>query len=287
MKADFEKGTKVCSKCKRELPIEMFCKNEKNQDGLNYWCKQCAKFYCDKTRNTFDGELNKIRGGSIFVKRDYELTEEQLNKRERGRLYRKSNSNTNPYGILIWYDGKINKLDDRLYRKIYRAEYNRQRRCAMFGCIGRKKPSDHFLFDFDLEQMLKDNVYVKDGKHNKYITKWWDGEIRHWTVNDGIWKKNESNEVKKIKKEENSMSKNKNIKIINKKEETLFSQLKVGDCFILKQDADSELYMKTAEVRFKNALICNSVNLNNGRYILLGSIDEITKVSVDITAKVQ
>ena len=45
--------------------------------------------------------------------------------------------------------------------------------------------------------------------------------------------------------------------------------------------------MKTAEVRFKNALICNSVNLNNGRYILLGSIDEITKVSVDITAKVQ
>lgn len=82
-------------------------------------------------------------------------------------------------------------------------------------------------------------------------------------------------------------SKNKNIKIINKKEETLFSQLKVGDCFILKQAADSALYMKTAEVRFKNAMICNSVNLNNGRYILLGSIDEITKVSVDITAKVQ
>ena len=83
------------------------------------------------------------------------------------------------------------------------------------------------------------------------------------------------------------MSKNKNIKIIDKKEETLFSKLKAGDCFILKQDADSELYMKTAEVRFKNVLICNSVNLNDGRYILFGSIDEITKVSVDITAKVQ
>ena len=135
--------------------------------------------------------------------------------------------------------------------------------------------------------MLKDNVHVKNGKYNEYITKWWDGEIRHWTVNDGIWKKNESNEAKEIKEEGNSMSENKNIKIINKKEETLFSQLKVGDCFILKQDVDSELYMKTAEVRFKNALICNSVNLNNGRYLLLGSIDEITKVSVDITAKVQ
>lgn len=25
MKADFEKGTKVCSRCKKELPIEMEC----------------------------------------------------------------------------------------------------------------------------------------------------------------------------------------------------------------------------------------------------------------------
>lgn len=21
-----------------------------------------------------------------------------------------------------------------------------------------------------------------------YITKWWEGEIRHWTVKDGVWK---------------------------------------------------------------------------------------------------
>lgn len=46
-----------------------------------------------------------------------------------------------------------------------------------------------FLFDFDLEQMLKDNVYYNYGKCKIYIEKWWDGEIRHWTVNDGIWKK--------------------------------------------------------------------------------------------------
>lgn len=190
----------------------------------------------------------------------------------------------NPHGILIWYDEKLNELDYESYRKILITEYNRQRKCAIRGHIGVKKPSEHFLFDFDLEQMLKDNVYYSTGQHKKYITKWWDGEIRHWTVNDGIWKKENSNEVKE---EENSMSKNKSIKIIDKKEETLFSQLKVGDCFILKNDSDSELYMKTAEVRFKNALICNSVNLNNGRYLLLGSIDEITKVSVDITAKVQ
>lgn len=191
---------------------------------------------------------------------------------------------TGLHGTLVWYDEKLNELDSKSYYRIRAREYARQKRCAICGYVAGKKPSEHFLFDFDLEQMLKDSVYMLSGSNNRYITKWWDGEIHHWTVNDGIWKKENSNEVIKIG---NNMSETKNIKIINKKEETLFSQLKVGDCFILKQDADSELYMKTAEVRFKNALICNSVNLNNGRYLLLGSIDEITKVSVDITAKVQ
>lgn len=34
MKADFEKGTKICSKCKRELPIEMFNKDKIQKDGF-------------------------------------------------------------------------------------------------------------------------------------------------------------------------------------------------------------------------------------------------------------
>ena len=42
MKADFEKGTKVCSKCKRELPISEFYKNKSNPDGLGYYCKRCV-----------------------------------------------------------------------------------------------------------------------------------------------------------------------------------------------------------------------------------------------------
>lgn len=83
------------------------------------------------------------------------------------------------------------------------------------------------------------------------------------------------------------MSNNKNIKIINKKEETLFSQLKVGDCFILKNDSDSELYMKIRGVRFKRDLLVNCVSLNDGITTVLGDVDEITKVNVDITARVQ
>ena len=34
MKANFEKGTKVCSKCKKELPIEMFTKNKATKEKI-------------------------------------------------------------------------------------------------------------------------------------------------------------------------------------------------------------------------------------------------------------
>lgn len=219
MKADFEKGTKVCSKCKRELPIEMFSKNKATKDGLFCSCKKCEsrrvhdyvkskkgkrkrkEYYSleyvkekarkrgNKIKNTFSGTERNCRGKSHIVKRDYELTEEQLQKRELQRKCHKTrNKKESAYGLLVWYDGQLNNLDKREYKKIMDREYHRQRRCAVYGSIGVKPPSEHFLFDFDLEQMLKDNVFYGRGKYKYYITKWWKGEIRHWTVNDGIWK---------------------------------------------------------------------------------------------------
>lgn len=44
MKADFEKGTKVCGKCKRELPIEMFYKDVSRVDGI----RKCNLCICEK-----------------------------------------------------------------------------------------------------------------------------------------------------------------------------------------------------------------------------------------------
>ena len=193
MKADFEKGTKVCSKCKKELPINEFGKDKKNKDGLNNQCKNCKNKYQkniskannDKTMNTFGRTGNK-RGCSGMLKRDYELTEEQLQRRNYCRHIRKiKRVKLNPQGILIWYSGLLDDLSSKEYKKILEREYKRQKYCAIRGYIGIVKPSEHFLFDFDLEQMLKDNVCDGNGK---CIHKWWKGEIRHWTVNDGVWK---------------------------------------------------------------------------------------------------
>lgn len=204
MKADFEKETKVCSKCKRELPIREFYKCKTFSDGLHNRCKKCQKEYMkkyvrsergkqsnkrcsDRCKNTF-GRRGNRRGNSGVLVRDYELTEEQLKKRNRQRKYKNSEPRVNNIGLLVWYDGTLDRLSSYDYTRIMKKEYMRQRSCAIRGNVGITKPSEHFLFDFDLEQMLKCNVYYKTGKNRKHITKWWDGEIRHWTVNDGIWR---------------------------------------------------------------------------------------------------
>lgn len=220
MRADFEKGTKVCPKCKMELPISEFGKNKATKDGLRCYCKKCesrrasdyvksekgkrkrkeyysleyvkenARKQGNKIKNTFSGTERNCRGKSHIVKRDYELTEEQLQKRELQRKCHKTrNKKESVHGLLVWYDGQLNNLDKREYKKIMDREYIRQKTCAIRGYIARKYPSEHFLFDFDLEQMLKDKAYYGNRKNNIQITKWWQGTIRHWTVNDGIWKK--------------------------------------------------------------------------------------------------
>lgn len=207
MKADFEKGTKICSRCKKELPIEMFSENKATSDNLCCYCKQCdkernkqcrdsRKEYRDKKYNTF-GRTGRVRGKGGIIKRDYELTKEQLRRRETNRN-RKTHKRKriNVQGILIWYDESLNELDSKSYKRMLVREYERQKYCAIRGYVGRVQPSEHFLFDFDLEQMLKDNVYYQVGKNKRtYMERWWKGNIRHWTVKDGIWKEqNKKNE---------------------------------------------------------------------------------------------
>lgn len=202
MKADFEKGTKVCCSCKKELPLDMFYKDKYSSDGLAYCCKNCAnkrvkiyytndkgkkqrKEFYDRTRNTF-GRVGNKRGCSGILKRDYELSEQELQRRNEKRKCTGITTKQKMYGILVWYSGGLEELSIDEYERIMQKEYNRQRNCAIRGYIARVNPSEHFLFDFDLEQMLKDEVCY--GNNKIYITKWWKGEIRHWTVKDGIWK---------------------------------------------------------------------------------------------------
>lgn len=75
MKADFEKGTKVCSKCKQELPIEQFNKDSSKSDGLNMQCKDCVAVY----RKSPEGKEVSKRARKKF-----------FSNRKRKRVYKKT-----------------------------------------------------------------------------------------------------------------------------------------------------------------------------------------------------
>lgn len=45
-----ETKTKICFKCKRELPVSEFYKNVANVDGLQKHCKDCTRAYDQKKK---------------------------------------------------------------------------------------------------------------------------------------------------------------------------------------------------------------------------------------------
>ena len=105
-------------------------------DGISCWCKQCMKNsnkkWKQKKVDTFSGKTKVQRGCSTILKRDYELSKEQLRKREQNRREKGHKSKrANAHGVLIWYDGKLNELDYISYLKILNEEYFRQRNCAI------------------------------------------------------------------------------------------------------------------------------------------------------------
>ena len=125
--------------------------------------KKQIKEYNDITKNTF-GRVGRKRGHSGILKRDYELSEHQLQIRENNRKRVTCTTKRKMYGILVWYSGGLEELSIVEYGREMQKEYKRQISCAIRGYIARVNPSEHFLFDFDLEQMLKDNVYYGCGK---------------------------------------------------------------------------------------------------------------------------
>lgn len=55
--------TKVCSKCGKELPVELFSKSRRNADGLQFICKSCMSAYNKmrlETKKSAENHLHKV-----------------------------------------------------------------------------------------------------------------------------------------------------------------------------------------------------------------------------------
>jgi hypothetical protein len=51
---------KLCYKCKKTLPLELFSKNSRRKDGLQTKCKPCTKAYYKNYYNTVPKEKARI-----------------------------------------------------------------------------------------------------------------------------------------------------------------------------------------------------------------------------------
>lgn len=183
MKADFEKGTKICSRCRKELPLNMFGKNKNMNDGMQAYCKECAKEYF---KNKHGLMRNKTAKNPDFVG-----SKRKINQCRRARISDKRDN----YSLLIYVDKKrtIDMTPEEYSRALHR-DWNKQQRMAVKGKKTRFLRNGTydpiFVFSFRLEEMLRRKVHINSDK-NCVITKWWNGRIKYWTILDGIWKEEE------------------------------------------------------------------------------------------------
>jgi len=73
--------TKVCGRCKKELPKDEFSKSNQTRDGLKSWCKECLRVYHR------DWYANK--GGREKCKIRYQKNRETIKEKCRERSYKK------------------------------------------------------------------------------------------------------------------------------------------------------------------------------------------------------
>lgn len=69
--------TKICTRCGIAKPFDCFVKDKKQADGLNTWCKDCAKAYRDSYYKEHKEELNARR------REKYKLSPEKYKERSK------------------------------------------------------------------------------------------------------------------------------------------------------------------------------------------------------------
>lgn len=102
--------SKICSKCKRELPYNMFCKCKTYKDGYDYWCKEC------KREQYVQNKEKRLKYQKDYYKNHPEVNE-KFEKKHKERLtkYRKDYFSKNKEKILSYNKNYVEnriKTDD-------------------------------------------------------------------------------------------------------------------------------------------------------------------------------
>jgi hypothetical protein len=107
---------KKCTKCNKELELEMFCKKPNTNDGLNYYCKNCAKINTKEWKEQNPNYPKKYYKENIDKLKEYQNLY-NLNNYNYQKEYRENNRNS--YNNYI----KERKQND----PIFKFKYNTRR----------------------------------------------------------------------------------------------------------------------------------------------------------------
>lgn len=77
-----EVASKLCSKCGTVKAISSFSRHSKKRDGLQVWCRDCAKHFKVLKKKTFKRRsaftrMKKLKEGQVWIKLSFQVTPEQ------------------------------------------------------------------------------------------------------------------------------------------------------------------------------------------------------------------
>ncbi len=98
--------TKLCSKCKKTIPVENFSKDRSRGDGLQSWCKSCCGLAIQAYCRTDHGRLTRREAWKIY----HSKPEAKERARIASSVYRKKHRRKHNCGMKVQYALKTGKL---------------------------------------------------------------------------------------------------------------------------------------------------------------------------------
>lgn len=181
--------TKRCTRCGVDKPLEMFCKDKKTKDGLNFWCRECVKKYLESIKDK-KSEMDKQ-----YREKNKEKIREQQKKyreenKERISQKQKEYRENNKEKIALYKKEYSRKNKDKIDKRV--KEYKQKNREKI-----SKRYSEYYIKNKDT-MLQKNREYRKKRKKEDYIFRLKEDirtVIRHSFKRKGIKKSHKTEQI--------------------------------------------------------------------------------------------
>lgn len=138
----FKNGIRICSKCKKELPLDMFTKDSTNKSGFSSSCKECQK----QLRKERKLKIDKWFADNQEHVKEYHKKYSKEHAKEKSE-YNKANKEYFKQKRKEYEQQNIDKIRDqrKRYRKYLKARYKKYE----LGAKERDFPFELSLEEFD------------------------------------------------------------------------------------------------------------------------------------------